>query len=130
MSERIRGKIKSISEQGVTAIMDNGEERLFDFQHETLFSGFKEGDGFELTKEKSGVGAFVFTVNKIKDNLDFRIELEEFVIEYLEKKWNCTFVHTEKDSTKSASYSPIDGFMIRDKKIVAMIENRSRKEKQ
>lgn len=64
-----------------------------------------------------------------KDDLEFRLELENKVICFLEEKWNCKFVHTEKDFTKSASYSPIDGFMIRDNKLVAMIENRSRKEK-
>jgi hypothetical protein len=67
--------------------------------------------------------------NKPKDDLEFRLELENKVIKFLEEKWNCTFIHKEKDFTKSASYSPIDGFMIRDNKLVAMIENRSRKEK-
>lgn len=64
-----------------------------------------------------------------KDDLEFRLELENKVIKFLEEKWKCTFIHTEKDFNKSGSYCPIDGFMIRDNKLVAIVENRSRKEK-
>lgn len=63
-----------------------------------------------------------------KDNYDFRLEMEREVVKFLEEKWSCSFIETERDSKKWGASCPVDGFMVRDKKMVAMIENRNRKE--
>lgn len=62
------------------------------------------------------------------DDYNFRLRMEKFVIEFLEVKWESTFVATEHEVGKRGSYAPVDGFFIREGKLKSIIENRNRKE--
>lgn len=64
----------------------------------------------------------------MEDNYSFRNKMESSVISYIEQIWDCQFAATNHEEGSLGMYSPIDGVIVKDGKLKAVVENRNRKE--